>query len=255
MERSTRRQFWLVMTMLFTLVVLVTILILVPLFSLPGARTLQGDKPNPDVNAVIEYSKWALAVLLGAFGAWIGAGAAYFFGKESLMESSRSTEEALKIQMQGLHVAPRAHRIKDLPLSTLNKEFEFDEKTTKREILGKLNDKRGYWWVPVLEDGKKVKDVVHARVFWDTAFKPEETVSDISKKLDGNPDLASLHGPSFFSRAKLEDVIDEKAADMDRLKAPVGIVEDDNGVATYCFTRQDITTAERGWAVSAPSPN
>jgi hypothetical protein len=52
----------------------------------------------------IEYYKWALTTLMGAFGAWIGAGAAYFFGRENLKESSESTERAMKIQQDSFFV-------------------------------------------------------------------------------------------------------------------------------------------------------
>jgi hypothetical protein len=40
---------------------------------------------------VVASRKDLLAIILGAFGAWIGAGAAYFFGRENLRTATEST--------------------------------------------------------------------------------------------------------------------------------------------------------------------
>ncbi len=234
-------QFWLVVIMLSILFLLTLALIVIPFwYASKHAETAEIVAP------IVDYCKWALAVLLGAFGAWIGAGAAYFFGKENLAESSRSTAEALRIQLAALR--PKVHQIRELSLTTLNTEFVFGGSIVKTDVLKKLDNYRGYWWVPVLE-GDHVKDVIHARVFWTTGADTD-TIDNISSKLDTDPALSSLkqlHGPSFFTRVTLDDNTSETLALMDKNGAVVGIVEDERGKATYCFTKQDLVTAQKTW--------
>jgi len=240
---SSRGQFLLVVIMLLTLFVLVLTLILVPVLVKEGQQ-----------EAIVDYCKWTLAVLLGAFGAWIGAGAAYFFGKENLAESSRSTAEALRIQLQALR--PQAHRIKDLPLSTLDEEFVFAVDSTKTQVLTKLEARHGFWWVPVLDAQGKIYDVVHARVFWDPKVDAGWAISDIIEHLDTDKALEALkplHGASFFTTVMLEDEVNDAASLMERTKAVVGIVKDDSGKARFCFSRQDMDTARRAWESSPRS--
>lgn len=50
-----------------------------------------------DATATQTNRKDLLAIILGAFGAWIGAGAAYFFGRENLREATDSM-----LRMQGV---------------------------------------------------------------------------------------------------------------------------------------------------------
>ncbi len=194
----------------------------------------------------LEYSKWSLSVLLGAFGAWIGAGAAYFFGKENLTESSRSTEAALRIQQQTLRGRTRAERIKDLPLTAMNSDFLFDSSSMRKDVLEGLARHVDYWWVPVLDkNGKGVlEDVVHARVFWAPAFQDGDSIAKVLADLDTTlalVDLKPLHGSSFFVRVALDDGIGDVAEIMKKAGATVGVVTDEKGKPTYCFTRQQLT--------------
>jgi hypothetical protein len=61
----------------FTLVVIMLGTLFILVLALLGfIKWLSPDKD------VLEFGKWTFSILLGAFGAWIGAGAAYFFGRE-----------------------------------------------------------------------------------------------------------------------------------------------------------------------------
>ncbi len=225
--------FTLVVIMLGTLFLLATALVVV--------SAIYRDQKD-----FLEYSKWALSVLLGAFGAWIGAGAAYFFGKENLAESSRSTEAALKIQQDALARRSRPERVKDLPLTAMNSDFKFDSNATRKEVLDKLAKHVDYWWVPVLDKNGKgiLEDVVHARVFWSTAFQDGDAIAKILSDLDTLPalaDLKPLHGASFFLRVAPDDMIGAVAEDMKKAGVAVGIVTDEKGKPTYCFTSQQVT--------------
>jgi hypothetical protein len=109
-ESGGKLAFWLVVIMLGILLVLTAGLLWFPVEHTTTDAT--GHKVTVIDKELLEYYKWSLSALLGAFGAWIGAGAAYFFGKENLRESSRSTEAALKIQQEGLRAPPRPERLR-----------------------------------------------------------------------------------------------------------------------------------------------
>lgn len=208
---------------------------------------------NSGNDDILDYSKWVLSTLLGAFGAWIGAGAAYFFGKENLAESSRSTAEALKIQQEALRVAPKSERMRELApsLTAMNKAFMFDPAASKKNVVDGLVKNVNYWWVPVLDQGGKgvLEDIIHARVFWDPAFQDNDQISKIVADIDTQPKLTAafgtLHGASFFVKAALDDKIADVAGSMNKSGAAVGIIIDDKGKPTYCFTKQNLLTAQK----------
>jgi hypothetical protein len=232
-QRSSALAFWLVMSMLGALLLLVTMLLVFPTW-----WSSQGDEK-------LDFYKWALTALLGTFGAWIGAGAAYFFGRENLRESSRSTEAALRIQQSASH-SPRAERIKDIALTAMNSEFMFGADKTKDDVLKGLDKHTDYWFVPVLDatGNGKLDDVIHGRVFWDARIGNDK-ISQVRSALDTDAklqDLKLLHGDAFFVKASLDDMIADVSALMGQKGAVVGVVVGDNGKPTHCFTKQLLST-------------
>lgn len=202
---------------------------------------------------VLDYSKWVLSALLAAFGAWIGAGAAYFFSKESLQESSRATEEALRIQQQTLGTRGQEKLyVKDIPLTAINPSFVFPAEYELIKLIPKLDEKLGYWFVPIIEtDTGILKDVIHSQAFWkyDSIQKEQKTdisnktIKDILEFLDQDEKNKKLHGLDvFFVKIKLSDTLQDVA---DRMKSPntaVAIVVDAKGKPTHCLTRTDLGT-------------
>ncbi len=236
-EPCGRLAYSLVIFMLFILFLLVIILVIVAAF-------FPGDK-----NTVLEFCKWAFSSLLGAFGAWIGAGAAYFFGKENLAESRESTKQALQIQQETLSGSAKPVRIRDLTLTAMNKEFMFNGNTEKSVICKALEQYDDYWWVPIFDDEGKgqLKDVVHARVFMTTEQdeKQNPVVSEILENLDEKPKTQKLHGPSFFIKATPEEKIVDVVERMNNSNAAVGIVVDEKNKPTYCFTKSDLASVQK----------
>jgi len=229
---SVTLAFWLVITMLGIL-----FLIIVPLLVIPLVSTVD-DK-------ILEYYKWALSVLVGAFGAWIGAGAAHFFGKENLAESSRSTEAALQIQKEALTGQAKFGRMKDLTLTAMNTDFIFNLDAKKSDVMDGLKDHVDYWFVPVLDAAGNgtLQDVIHSRVFWEPTIADASPLSKIMGDLDTLPALSQLkklHGNSFYVTATLDDKLSRVSDDLAKSGAVVGIVVDDKGKPTHCFTRIDL---------------
>lgn len=251
------------LTFILVLVMLVILFTLIIILLISTAWYLKSGKNVLYFNEFLEYSKWIFSGLITAFGAWIGAGAAYFFGKENLAESSRSTEEALRIQ-KGL---TKQDRIKDLALTIMNKGFTFTLEQKVEEVKVALEKHPDYWWVPVLDNEEKavLQDVIHARVFWHPKFDGvtllSKVLEDISKEVkhkerddsqpaqkegqSNEPDMSKLHGPSFFIKAALDDKIADVSRSMEKAGAVIGIVVDDRGKPSYCFTKQNLLTAEQ----------
>lgn len=233
-DRSTARlAFSLVVIMLAVLFILALVLLFLP------------PRAGIDKDKLVEYYKWAFSVLIGAFGAWIGAGAAYFFGRENLAESSRSTEAALRIQQDALRGPPRVEFIKDATFTAMNTEFMFRSGAKKADVLKGLKDHIDYWFVPVLDDAGNgtLEDIVHSRVFWEAGFEDSDHLGKILSEIDtvaAHKDLRKLHGPSFFIKVtpgdKASDVFDK----MDKGGVVVGIVVDEKGKPVYCFTKIDL---------------
>ncbi|MGA2178538.1 MAG: hypothetical protein ABSH15_03005 [Verrucomicrobiota bacterium] len=239
-KTSSWLAFSLVVIMLVILLVIIWLLLLLP------SQFQAGDTR-------LEYYKQALSVLLGAFGAWIGAGAAYFFGRENLNESSRSTEAALRIQQEGLRGPPRFERIKDLTLTAMNKDFMFGSDKTYHDVTEGFKTHKDYWFVPVLDKAGNgtMEDIIHARVFWQNTFNDTEPLSQIISDIDNKAalsDFKELHGPSFFVTVSLDDKIARVYDQMDQKGAVVGIVVDENEKPTYCFTKielQNVLAAQK----------
>jgi hypothetical protein len=228
----------LVVIMLGILGILVILLLIIPWVS-----------PNKDL---VDYYKYSLGVLLGAFGAWIGAGAAYFFGKENLQESSRSTENALKIQQGYFRRLGQVEQIKDMPLTAMNQQFFFhyeDQKETVREKLARF---KGYWFVPVVEkDTGILKDIIHAQVFWDSDFakdaqnlkvKGAPTLKEMVAIMDQDESYKKFHGELFYIKVSLDDKIKDVYNLISQKDVEVVIVVDETGKPSHCLSKSDLRT-------------
>jgi hypothetical protein len=236
-----------VVWMLVALLILVVIMLTAPpLLERWGGNAVKEPTEEMRKNrmdAYFEYYKWCLSVLVGSFGAWIGAGAAYFFGKENLKESSASTERALKIQQGG---GRTVERIKDLALTAINTAFLFSLGDKVAKVREGLDAHRGYWFVPVLDGSNNgtIADVVHAQVFWkanDDDLKT--TIKIFLEKVDVSDQmLKELRGDSFFLQVSPDDRAEEVLKRMKDKDLAVGIVVDGKNRPTHCFTQMELNT-------------
>lgn len=200
--RPHSKEFFLVFWMLVSLTIVVIGIIVLPLFLKLLYTTGPDKSPLGLINAVnfseifketLDYSKWVLSALLAAFGAWIGAGAAYFFGKENLRESSRATEEALRIQQQSLGTKPEAKTlVKDLTLTAMNPSFIFKAEDELQTVITSLESKLGYWFVPIVEkDTGILKDVISSQAFWEYHYHLKEMEKEEGQTAENNEGVSN----------------------------------------------------------------
>lgn len=230
-------EFVLVRTMLFALIFLVTLLIIMPF--------VFKYHLNVDTEEIIDYSKWVLTALLAAFGAWIGAGSAYFFGKENLIASNKSTQDALKLQMDS---SKARSLVLDIHPMNLNPSFQFNLDSDVEEVLKKLGENVDYWFVPIIENGR-LKDTVHTEAFWRYRQQNEGgKVKDVIKYIEEENSLqqkrTKLHG--FFVEVKMDDLVQEVSDKMSKNHATVGIVCDKDDKPTHCFSINDLRSFRLG---------
>lgn len=234
-ESKTPFEYWLVIWMLVSLTLLLLTLILLPAFFTSSKR-------------FIEYSKWILPALLGAYGAWIGAGAAYFFGKENLKLSSKSTQDALETQQKMSKKLAENALVEDIKPIPLNPHFKFTMTSTVKEVITALDKNVDYWFVPVLE-AEKMKDVIHTEALWrylnptTSGGKANKSEDDpLSKVIDyiekETTKASKLHG--FFAIFKMDNQVGNVIKSMTRRDVSVGIVCDEQEKATHCFSRKDL---------------
>jgi hypothetical protein len=241
-------EFKLVHYMLISLTTLIIILVVLPSF-------VKGS--DDQKKELIEYSKWVLTALLAAFGAWIGAGAAYFFGKENLRLNNESTEAALRIQKDPTKARSESALVKDINLTPFDPSFKFSLDTKVQAVLDELGQNVDYWFVPIVEN-EKLKDTVHTEAFWrycrDEAEKgqkekkAEPKVKDVIEYIDANAELKQkknkLH--RFFLEVAMGDSVSDISDKMHKRDASVGVVCDKDGKPTHCFSRKDLRSFQLG---------
>lgn len=231
-KREPRFEFWLVVIMLVILAILLILLLLLPFLL---------DDDSVDNDKMVEFSKWVIPALLGAFGAWIGAGAAYFFGKESLKESTKTTQKVLDTFRTNLD----KYLIEDAHPMAFDPEFKFNQDSLVKKVLDALAKKPDYSWVPIFEN-KKINDVIHLEAFW--RYKAEHPAEEAKKATVKNvvdyieTQLADkkhkLHG--FFTLAKLADKITDVLEKMRTERATVAIICDVQGIPTHCISQKNL---------------
>ncbi len=239
-KKEHRNEFWLVIILLGTFAGLLILLFILPILA-------------ADPGKIIEFNKWVIPALLGAFGAWIGAGAAYFFGTESLKESSRSTQ----LVLDSLKTNVEKYIIEDIHPMAMDPNFRFFPESCVQKVLDGLDENPEYWFVPILKDGK-IKDVIHLEAFW--RYKGDHT-KEVLEKAKVNNVIKYIESELEDKKEKLKEELKEKLKEklhdfhiiakltdkitvtLERMKtenATVGIICDESGKPTHCISRKDL---------------
>ena len=150
--RGISPEFWLLLILLVSLLVLVRFVLYTP---------ITGDASNLDAKAVLDYRSNLLSVILTAFGAWIGAGAAYFFGRENVREAY---EGIRSLQQPSLVERMQDVKIKEIPPRVL--EWTVGLNATLGSIVETLKNKPDFWFIPILEPDEKIKTVIEEEAIW-----------------------------------------------------------------------------------------
>jgi hypothetical protein len=179
-ENRISPEFWLIVAMLFAFISLTLLII----YLTPITVTETSDNT---VN-ILEFRSNLISGIITAFGAWIGAGAAYFFGRENVREAYKGIKE---LQKPSLQERLREIKVKEIP------PIAFAWRPTKidffQSLLDKLNEKPDFWFIPIFDQEKltNVLDEDAILRYYQKRFEKEEngekSVKDIIKEIGETP--------------------------------------------------------------------
>ena len=189
-------EFWLVIGMLLALLILILYVLKQPI-PLPDVSLLTGEgKKAIELGQIADYNtkmlahqKDVLALILTAFGAWVGAGAAYFFGRENL----RVATDGL-LAMRDLSPKERLRRtsIKQIPPTPI--DWTVKKSTKLSEVKDVLTQKPERWFVPVVKDDDTLETVINEEAVWRYLLDklPPATATDEEKNKYAEATVADL---------------------------------------------------------------
>lgn len=266
-------ELWLVGGFLLALFFLVSFIMWIPADWITGTYDNTADE-------IIEFKDEMISILLTAFGAWIGAGAAYFFGRENLREAV----SGIKTAKASVDSILRGTKVSDLPLRASKYRFRLTEKLEKAADY--IRDNRDVWFFVLIDEEDKYVASIHeeeiwrmrtglsdyftgAHVDWDAVkggpiwkalkaiatpagkkLKVDEMKEENSNQPAGKPkktDLDLIKEKLEIAEVfKLEDTIQSADARLSKKSKKVGIVVDNDRKPTGYFTTGDIRRALTG---------
>ena len=188
-----------------------------------------------------------LAIILTAFGAWVGAGAAYFFGRENLRQSA---ENMLAMREPSPKERLRRTQVREIPLRPIDWFVKTSDDV--EVVMDKLRAEPGRWFIPIAKDDGSLETIIHEEGVW--RFLDEESSAGIAhtdimqKKISDV--LAFLKEPANEDlKKKVQDIyvhvtLDKSAGDANELMQSKGIylavITDEKGKPTHFFDTGDV---------------
>jgi len=229
-------EFWLVVIMLLTLTALVCIVLCVRI-RVPGAST---DLRATDL---LEYRKTILTVIITAFGAWVGAGAAYFFGRENLRVAA---ESLLEMRNQS-----PAERLQHLPIRNVPQR-PIDWTVKSADEIGsfyKTMNKKDRWFIPIVNDDGSLENVIHENAIWrfidDQSAQGvahadilKKSVADVVAFIQRTPEFKELD--HIYVPIGQDDSAGEVHSRMLSKDIYIGVIRDAKGKPTHYTTTADM---------------
>lgn len=171
-------EFWLVVVMLGVLTLLVMVVLFTP------ATWVGGEYVKTDI-----WRKDVLSLIITAFGAWVGAGAAYFFGRENLRVAADSL-----LAMRDLSPKERLRKtsIKQIPPTPI--DWTVKQSTKLSEVKDALAKNPERWFIPVVKDDGTLETVINEEAVWRYLIDklPSATATDDEKNQYAEATVAEL---------------------------------------------------------------
>lgn len=239
--QSKTRAFWtpefvLVCVMLIVLVVLVLIVLWVPIGVVQGTNT----STPPTFEQMADYRKSMLNVIVTVFGAWVGAGAAYFFGRESLKESADSL---LAMREPSARERLRQTPVREIPPKIL--DWKVKKSDNLQPVVTKFEENPKYWFMTVVKADGALETVLEADGLWrfiNTKVKEGKTYDEIMQMT-----VEAMLEPKQvepFKDRHVTATLDKSAGNvyeqMQNKEVFVAIIVDEGGKPTHFFTTGDV---------------
>ena len=241
-------EFTLVVVMLGVLVILVLVVLGMPV-AIPETDNTQITVQLTDI---LRYRTSILTAIITAFGAWVGAGAAYFFGRENLREAASSL---LAMREPTPEERLRKTPVREIPPRLFS--WMVSTTTKMKAITEKLTEKKHYWFIPIVDEKGVLETVIEEEAVWrllQLEIQREEnkgksveevyqtfedrTVAEVLKEIRENEDL------SRFGGCHVTTTLTKSAADaydsMQDKWVNLAIVVDKENKPTHFFTTGDV---------------
>ena len=159
---ADKREFFIVFWLLIALGFLtVFVLTLAPDY-------ISGAYENP-AGAILEFKQEILALILTAFGAWIGAGSAYLFGRENFRQAVSSINDTQNSVIALL----RDTKINDLSLRPLKVSVTL--RGTGSRVAEHIFDNPRDWFFVLLDAQRRYVASIHEETIWRIRVDPSLT--------------------------------------------------------------------------------
>jgi len=228
-------EFFLVIIMLVVLTVLVGLVLWAPL---PKADT------TTTAMDLLDYRKGILSIIITAFGAWVGAGAAYFFGRENLREAASSM---LAMREPSPRERLRRTPIREIPPRPLDWVVKISDEL--KAVVDKLKAETERWFIPIVDEDDKLVTVIHEEAIWRFMDKESEAgtaYADILKKKvsDVVAYVKATSGLERLEKIYVPVTLDRSAGDayedMQNKGVLLAVVSDEKGKPTHFITTGDV---------------
>jgi hypothetical protein len=160
-------EFWLVVGMLIALLILI-LAILLPPMPRPDVSLLPVDRQAINFQNILDYNSMMLAsrkdilsIIIAAFGAWVGAGAAYFFGRENLRVAANSL-----LAMRDLSPKERLRQtsIKQIPPTPI--DWTVRRATKISAVKETLSQRPERWFAVIIKEDGTLETVINEEAVW-----------------------------------------------------------------------------------------
>jgi len=236
-QQRSAFEFWLVIAMLTALCLLVAAVLFWPI----APFSPQPSGKEASFKEVLEYRTNILSIILTAFGAWVGAGAAYFFGRENLRIASDSL-----LSMREVSPRERLKRtsIKQIPPTPL--DWTVQETTLVSDVKDKLINEPARWFIPIVKADSSLLDVINEEAVWrfqlDTSRTPtspptQDTIKDLLTYIEQQPGLTRFR--QIHVAIPMETTVGAANDLMDSKQVFLAIVES-GGKPTHFFTTSEV---------------
>jgi hypothetical protein len=233
--------FLIVAFIIFTLMILVIPLVYIDMANIAANAT----ESFAYRQAVMDYQQEIFTVVVAAFSAWIGAGAAYFFGRENM---NIATEKML--QMRGLSPKEKLQRKSIVDLKPNAIDWTVMRTTKLKEVFDRLKAEPMRWFITVVKD-KKLECLIDEEGLYqfmlkNTADPPsnslDQTVDDLIKYYNAMPDTEPSKKKALDFSIQVDDTDNVQTVEelMAKNHVHLAIVTDKEGKPISYITAGDI---------------
>jgi hypothetical protein len=183
---------FLVVIMLVALVVLFVVVLWLPiqkpdvsLLAEEGKKTVTLEQISTYYDRMLAHRNNVLSLIITAFGAWVGARAAYFFGKENLR---MATDKMLAMHQPSARERLSKISIGQMPPLALERGWQVTRETKVSEVKDHLYKHPEYWFVPVVTKDWSLDTVIKEesvyRYLLENPLEHDATINDVLAYVD-----------------------------------------------------------------------